>query len=189
MTASRSGRGPVRVTVGEYLLLCTNGELPLLCDNYREHAALAEDFDQTNDFSVDVCFFAVARGGDWPFLVVTQRYSPSGSGFDPGALLVPETGVLFIGAGEHLLAYDLLTPRQLWEDVADVGFWSWRRQGDIILMSAELELAAWDIHGRKLWTTVVEPPWDYDVRDGIVRLDVMGQKSSFDLRSGPQAAP
>jgi hypothetical protein len=52
-------------------------------------------------------------------------------------------------------------------------------------MSAELELAAWDVHGRKLWTTFVEPPWGYRVEGGRVRLDVMGRGSSFDLTAGP----
>ena len=79
-------------------------------------------------------------------------------GFDPGLLLVPETGVLFLGAGERLLAYGLDQPRRLWEDTAEVGFWGWGRFGETVLMSAELELAAWDTSGRKLWTTSVEPP-------------------------------
>lgn len=52
-------------------------------------------------------------------------------------------------------------------------------------MAAELELAAWDIRARKLWTTFVEPPWDYAVRDGIVHLDVMGSESTFALATGP----
>lgn len=52
-------------------------------------------------------------------------------------------------------------------------------------MSAELELAAWDLEGNKLWTTFVEPPWEYAVRDGVVRLDVMGAKSEFPAWTGP----
>ena len=61
-------------------------------------------------------------------------------------MIIPETSLLMIGAGERLLAYDLETPRRLWEDEAEAGFWGWERHGGLVLMSAELELAAWDIH-------------------------------------------
>lgn len=89
------------------------------------------------------------------------------------------------GAGTRLLAYDLQEPRRLWEDAADSGFWGWRRHGDTIVMSAELELAAWTLEGNKLWSTFVEPPWLYEVRGSRVHLDVMGEKSVFELRRGP----
>jgi hypothetical protein len=84
-----------------------------------------------------------------------------------------------------LLAYDLRHVRRIWEDEADTGFWGWGRHGDVILMSAELEFAAWDLHGAKLWSTFVEPPWSYEFREGRIELDVMGEKSSFDLNAGP----
>ena len=32
-----------------------------------------------------------------------------------------------------------------------------------MLMLAELEFAAWDLKGKKMWSTFVEPPWVYDV--------------------------
>lgn len=66
-----------------------------------------------------------------------------------------------------------------------MGFWAWARHGDVIAMSAELELAAWDLTGQKLWTTFAEPPWDYRVVDSEVELDVMGCASTFPLVSGP----
>ena len=68
---------------------------------------------------------------------------------------------------------------------SDVGFWGWRRHGDIVLMSAELEFAAWDVSGRKLWSTFVEPPWSYEILGDRVELDVMGRKSSFVAGIGP----
>ena len=52
-------------------------------------------------------------------------------------------------------------------------------------MSAELEMAAWSLEGHKLWSTFVEPPWDYEVHGDRVALDVMGEKSSFNLKTGP----
>ena len=80
---------------------------------------------------------------------------------------------------------EVLSQRRLWEDDAEVGFLDWQRHADVVVMSAELELAAWSLDGKKLWTTFVEPPWTYTVTAGQVELDVMGNRSRFDLRRGP----
>lgn len=119
--------------------------------------------------------------------MVTQRFSPAVGGFSPGVLVVPETNVVFIGAGTRLLAYQRTADHwtRRWEDTADVGFRGWQRHGSVIVMSAEIEMAAWTVDGVKVWTTFVEPPWSYDVTDGTVRLDVMGTITSFALENGP----
>jgi hypothetical protein len=118
-------------------------------------------------------------------LVVSQRVAPGPeSGFQPG-VHVTKGGVLFIGAGERLLAYDLHCPRRLWEDRAQVGFWGWTAHADVVLMSAELEFAAWSTRGEKLWTTFVEPPWDFTITGDEVVLDVMGTTRRFALKTGP----
>lgn len=77
--------------------------------------------------------------------------------------------MVFVGAGTRL------------------GFWSWSAHEGTVLMSAELELAAWNSHGEKLWTTPVEPPWHYSVQQGVVTLDIMGETRSFPLFGGPRA--
>ena len=77
--------------------------------------------------------------------------------------------------------------RRTWSDETGVGFWAWRRHGDVVLMMAELELAAWSTDGRKLWTVFVEPPWSYEVVGGRIRLEVMGEVRDFELRGGPAA--
>jgi hypothetical protein len=115
---------------------------------------------------------------------VAQHHEPSGPGFPLGVLLVPETGVLLIGAGERVLAYDIRVPELLWEDRAEFGFWAFARHGDVILMLAELELAAWTTAGHKVWSVFVEPPWTYTVHEQTVTLDVMGRVRSLDLRTG-----
>ena len=129
----------------------------------------------------------VSHGDRDPDIVVAIPCEPGPeSGFYPGVHIIPETKILLVGAGTRLVAYDLETPRRLWEEEAGVGFWGWQRHGDTILMSAEIELAAWNLNAEKLWTTFVEPPWDYEVRGGEVHLDVMGQESRFDLIAGPE---
>ena len=175
------------IGIGEYTLICHEWGLPQLYEEYVRHARLVDEFDQEEDEG-EKCVLAVSRGLDWPFLVVTQRCKLPGI-FDPSALLVPETKRVFIGVGERLLAYELDGPTRLWEDTTACGHWRWARHGDHIVMSAELELAAWDLHGTKRWTTFVEPPWSYRVAEGAVHLDVMGQLTSFPLNIGPPPLP
>jgi hypothetical protein len=174
------------VTFGKYTLLCLPDGLPELYSDYVARARLVEEIDLSKTDG-KTCFVAVKEGLGWPFLVVAQRYSPAGSGFYPGVAFIPETDLLLIGAGLRLLAFRLAPPQRLWEDSADTGFWAWHRHGDYVLMAAELELAAWDTNGRKLWTTFVEPPWDFKVEGASVLLDVMGAKSSFPVATGPRA--
>jgi hypothetical protein len=163
--------------------------LPSILSGFREHAVLAEHFDLNPDEGGSGwCFVAVRREpSDWPQLVVTQRFAPAVSGFGPGVLVVPETDTVFIGAGERLIAYSGANGdwQRLWVDVADVGFWGWRRHGDHVLMSAEVELAAWTTSGEKLWSTFVEPPWDYFVETDTLELDVMGTIQRFPVATGP----
>ena len=163
--------------------------LPATLELFRSRALLAEHFDlESDDLAAGTCFVAVQREpSDWPQLVVTQRFAPAGQGFDPGVLVVPETGTVFVGAGERLIAYSTSGDDwgRLWLDAADVGFWGWRRHGDFVVMSAELELAAWTTEGEKLWSTFVEPPWSYSVESDGLELDVMGAVRRFPVASGP----
>jgi hypothetical protein len=62
-----------------------------------------------------------------------------------------------------------------------MGFWSWSVCPNAVLMAAELELAAWDRTGRKLWSRFVEPPWTFQVVNDEVHLDVMGERTEFPL--------
>lgn len=173
------------VSIGEYELLCQDGGLPVMHEEYVQRAVLSERFGVNDPGGESDCFCAVRfRGQSWPSLVVTQRYSPAGFGFNPGALLIPETSRLFLGAGRRLLAYDLSIPSRLWEDEADTGFWSWSRYGQVVLMAAELELAAWDAWGQKLWSRFVEPPWSYRVHGPSIILDVMSTVTHLNLLSG-----
>ena len=53
-------------------------------------------------------------------------------------------------------------------------------------MLAELEFAAWDFKGNRMWSTFVEPPWVYDVKGERIELDVMGERSSFAATTRPK---
>ena len=188
------GRWPdlssVQVQVGEYAVQVWRGEPPITLDSLLEGAELSDTFGPLQNHNEDSEFFAVSisengAGSLASLLMVAQRFSPSVPGFEPGVLIIPETGLVFVGAGERLLAYDLCKAARLWEDRAEVGFWWWDRAGDVVLMAAELELAAWDTVGHKLWTTFVEPPWFYFVDGETLHLNVMDSERSFSIRTGP----
>jgi hypothetical protein len=157
------------VSLGQYEVRCQTG-LPDFLGSYIEHAMLAEQIELQATEGTS-CFLSLSRRGDpWPFLVVAQRYKPP-HGFFPGTLIVPESNRLFLGAGERLLCYDLAKPARLWEDFTDCGFWIWSRWGDVVLMGAETELAAWSVDGQKLWTRFVDPPWTYRVAGNVIEVD------------------
>jgi hypothetical protein len=177
------------LTFGEYRVTTSPDKLPSLHNTYHEHAALSEQFE-LNSSEGAFCFVAIgSNGSGWPELAVSQRYEPAGYGFNPGAIVIPETKIAFIGAGTRLLAYRLQPqPQRLWIDHADAGFWGWQKHGSVVVMSAELELAAWSTSAEKLWSIFVEPPWSYTVSsERTIHLDVMGKQSSFPLVSGPAA--
>ena len=164
------------------------GQEPAVWPTLCKHAVLSERF-ATSRQDQTVCGFAFSWPSDaeWPRVVITQAFSPDPSaGFFPGALVVPETGLALVGAGERILAYDLGKATRLWEDSADTGFWGWCRHGETVVMSAELELAAFSLAGQKLWSTFVEPPWSYTVQGAQIVVDVMGSIRSFSLQTGPK---
>jgi len=175
----------MRLSVDEWELLAAES-LPAAYSVYQAHARLAEDFELGG--TGHLLFVAAGQSSnEWPDVVVALRYDPGpDAGFQPGVLILGDTKTLFVGAGTRLLAYDLQAAQRLWVDEADTGFWGWKRHGDVVVMSAELELAAWTATGRKLWTTFVEPPWTYEVQGYSVHLDVMGTTNDFDLVKGPR---
>ena len=179
---------------GTYTVSACVGALPsmysAMYSAFVKHAVLNEEVEIHSGDGTALFFAVKSRSRNWPELVAALRFAPGAeAGFNPGFLLLPESHLLFVGAGTCLLAYQLSSVRRLWEDVADCGFWEWPRHGDIVLMSAELELAAWDVGGRKLWSTFVEPPWSYEIHGDRLELDVMGRKSSFVANLGPGPPP
>lgn len=167
-------------------------DLPDFFDEmYCQNALLVEKIDlgikEREPREGAICFLAVQKQDEWKhyILVLALGYAPS-TVFPPGILLVPETNVLFVGAGERVLVYNLSNPVRIGEDSADVGFLGWRRYGRYVVMSAELDVAVWDLAGTKLWSHFVEPPWDYNVEGEIFHLEVMEKHYSFPIQTGPQ---
>jgi hypothetical protein len=178
-----------QVIVGSWELEIEIGSLPLAYDLYLKHAGLVDEIEPKSrhgsPFFVAVYDLVDTARESWkPAMVVAQTYEPYEAGFNPGVLIVPETKRLFIGAGARLLAYDIGAPERLWEDQTECGFHKWGRYGDLVWMAAELEFAVWSNSAKKLWTTFVEPPWEYAFHDGSVTLDIMGTKQTRRMVDG-----
>jgi hypothetical protein len=174
------------ITIGPYRVVTELGRLPSVYAAYRDHAALCEEFDLQS--AGELWFLAVGTDADWPGLVVAQRFQPGREqGFSPEVLVVLETDLVLIGAGERLLAYTLRKQKRLWEESGCSGFSGWRRYGDVLVMLGEAELAAWDLLGRKLWAAPVEAPWCHhvDPQHEFVQIDSHGRRYEFPLRKGP----
>ncbi len=174
----------INLTIGKYKLCLTYNGLPSIYDYYVKHAQMVETFD-LKTASDELCFVGIGENTEWPSLVIAQSYSPSTAGFHPGILIVPETQRLFLGAGTRLLLYDLNKYQRQWQDSADLGFIAWRQHSDYVVMIAETELATWTTQGRKLWTTFVEPPWEYQFENGQIKLDNNGTRTEFSIKTGP----
>ena len=174
---------PASLALDRWTIHVSQG-LPADWEKRMADAARSDRFDLDAPEG-DHFFVAVARTGGAVVVGVAQRFWPESSGgFRPGLALVAETDVLFVGAGTRLLAYHLERQELLWEDRAGGGFHQWALHPGAVLMSAELELAAWDRAGHKLWRRSTEPPWSYHVEDGQVVLDVMGEIARFPLHRG-----
>lgn len=168
---------------GDLRILVTSNALPHLFGEYNRRARLSESFamDMTGG---SLCWLGVSRGTSWPFLSVAQRYKAPGAGFEPGALYVSQTNILFIGAGTRLLAYRLDEPSRLWEEQTEVGFHGWTRHGDIVLMTGEQELATWDVKARLLWRIPMRDSRGFKIAEDIVTIE---GGDSFNLAEGPKA--
>ena len=167
-----------------YSIVVQEGSFPELYDTYRREASFLDELDVKGEGTP--FFVGIKKGGGWPGFCVALRYTGESTGFSPAVVFVPESNILFVGAGEVVLAYDVHDKKRLWRESVDCGFWSWYRYDTTVLMASELEFAAWTITGERLWSTYVEPPWDFNVVEGIVMLDVMGDKRSFPLLNGPE---
>jgi hypothetical protein len=156
-------------------------EAPSGIDERRlEVDRLSEDEDREPRYAV------VHRAGGAPTLLVIGRVRAE---YGCGVHLVEQTGVMFFGCGESVCAYDMATGKKLHHDITPYAFHSWNRHGDVVIMSGELEVSGYALDGTKLWSSVVESPWDYTVAGERMHTIVLGHRVEFALREGPGPNP
>jgi hypothetical protein len=157
--------------------------LPAAHAEHKRHARFTDERDLDAPY---VCCVTARRVSDrWPFFIAATGYHPTrDAALAPGILYAPEYDILFLGAGERVRVYALSPPGLVAEANAEMGFRAWDRHGDMVLMTAELELSGFSIDGERRWTRFVEVPWGYSIDKDRVRLEVMGDASEFSLRTG-----
>ena len=115
----------ISIVQGRWELHVQYGDLPTLYTSYAEHASFVDEID-IHDAEGRFLFLGVSKPRDnqgWPSLVVSQKYEDAQQTWNPGFCLLPDTSLVFIGAGKRLLCYDIKKRQKLWEDAADCGFW------------------------------------------------------------------
>ncbi|URN93830.1 MAG: hypothetical protein NAG76_18660 [Candidatus Pristimantibacillus lignocellulolyticus] len=172
--------------INEINITFSINEFPPLYDDYKKVAILFEEIDYDEEYDYFLICYITSNSDSSTHILLNMKFSLYSSGFVPGFLVAPETNLLFIGAGERLIIYDFENSTRIGIDKADFGFLGWRRSRDVIIMSAELELACWNINGRKLWSTFVEPPYEYEIKDNNLTLTIMGSKQEFNIYKGPE---
>ena len=170
----------ISCNVDRYKINVEQYKLPDLYTSYMKHAKLTEEYDLSNEDG-EIFFISVGYGESWPFLTIAQSYEPCAGGFDPGFLVIPESDILFIGAGQRILLYDLKQVKKLDEDFYNEGFLGWIRYKDYVIMLAELDVTCWRTSGEKMWSRFVEPPYNVEFEGNKIILDVMGKKVRFDI--------
>lgn len=121
-----------------------------------------------------------------PSLVVILGYRRLDGDFGAGAILVPETGRLFVAGGARAVCYHHDGGRwwRQWEREVEVMVWGLARHGDHIVMSSELEVVVWDTKGVRRLSADVEPPWGYEIQGNRMRLDIDGAVTTVDIPAG-----
>lgn len=176
--------------IGQYQLNITNKQTETqqsyLCELQRENCVLQKKLKPISASNEKAAYiFVSVHSGTSPDVLIEGNYSPFGSGFEPGVLIVPEHHILFFGAGTQILTYSLSPEVALITEYSvEIGFWGWVQHKNFVILLAELEFSVWNLDGKKIWSQFVEPPWDYDLNDNIVSLDIMGCINRYDLYTG-----
>ena len=186
-----------RISIGRYTVSVASASGPVANDLIACHALLHDDLSDPSTREDRWCWFAVERSTGEVLLSVTATGEATGGPDVAGIQLIPETDRLLVAAADTLACYDLAQPRRLWRDRA---FWfrRWLRCGDVLLMQAEYELAAYDLSGDRLWSTQADFPYELEFTGTRLRLvspppppppDGAGYvpEGSFELRRGPDA--
>ncbi|HVJ86552.1 MAG TPA: hypothetical protein VM452_12965 [Caulifigura sp.] len=172
----------INVSIGDYRL--TVGRRCDVAGRVSESTVVEDLRERPVDNETDVA--VLIAGHDQPaHLEVILNNSIHG--FEPGILLIPETGTLFVGASPTIAVYDVATPRRLVHD-NDIWFYDWARHGDIVLMSSEMELAGFSLDGDRLWTEYIDPPWSMRVENDVVEIRRPTATSRLLLKTGQPAA-
>ena len=178
---------PMTLEVGDYTI--TVGQYHSAS---QPEALLVAELKSDSEYAIrrDINVRHCTRGNLLELTLNFQGYSDTVAW--PKILLVPETETLFVGAGDMVGIYDLKTPKEVLQHRTEMLYWTIERGTSGVLLIAELELRAWDLHGKEMWNAYVEPPHSITLRGDDVFVDeacrlnwLENHRGVFDFRSGP----
>ena len=171
------------ITIGKYTVLCDHQKSGRVARDI-EDAVVVEKLENEDEYN-EYIYYGITDCGVSPDLVVEGYYSPASvSGFYPGILILPNENIMFFGAGDIVQIWQLSPYKKIHEESPECGFWGWSTHNDLVIMTGELELAAWNNLGEKLWSKFVEPPWYYEVQEETITTNVMDYEESFNIYTG-----
>ncbi len=167
----------------KYKIAVEIGKEPIDYNYWIKYASFIDIEEQTKDKTP--IYIGIGEHQDWYKTIVSFSSDPIDyGGFNPGLILVPETDILFIGAGTNVRIYDLKHQLKLFVKELHCGFLGWKRYDDFIIMQEELEFGIYSLTGQEIWSTEVEPPWTFSIEIDTVKLNVMNEISFRDLKTG-----
>lgn len=173
----------IEFSVDKYRIAVRIHKAPDAYDLWLQHVKYF-DIDDTNYDDTPI-YIGVAQGRGWYEDIIAFKSDPIDyAGFHPGILLIPETELLFIGAGKILKIYDLKNHVMIFQKELSFGFLGWERSGDYVMMLEETELGVYNLNGKELWFAYVEPPWTFEVENDTIILNVMDELSRRDINNG-----
>jgi len=128
-------------------------------------------------------FTLMVQAGTEPVLFLRH----AGSRFNgwPLVLLVLKTGVLFVSSQEEIGTFDLnqRTPVERRKLPCPL-IWRLDQHGTAVVVQSEMELAVWDLNGKRIWETFADPPHKYSVDGNVLKLVDFRGTYTFDLLTG-----
>lgn len=174
----------ITINIGIYEIGFEQGSLPVLFDEYKKSALLYEEYT-SSEYKAEDLVIAAGLSNMMPSLVVKMKYWPNAGGFTPCLLFIQEKDILFIGAGQTVLVYDLLSMSKVDEDYYNEGVLGWLQHENYVFLLAECDVACWDNTGKKLWERFVDPPYEVIPNGDKVKLKMLDESIEFEIEKGP----
>lgn len=173
----------IQFNFDKYKIIVEIGKEPTIFEMWLKHASFKDIEGLAKDGTP--IYIGVGHGKEWYNSIIAFRSDPiDHAGFHPEFLILPETNTLFVGAGTVVKPYDLEGLKKKFEKELSLGFWGWTRHNDLIVMQEELELGVYTLDGQEIWSTFVQPPWTFEITGNEVKLNVMGEITYRDLKTG-----
>lgn len=160
----------VTFSLEEYSISIYTGEPPVILEHYLKHALFVDDKGLANDGTAVYIIIATRFPHEQYVIIAFRSFPVDCAGFHPELLYENTSQTLFIGAGTVVKVFNIADKRIVFEKDAGVGFLGWNKYKSYIVQQEELTVGIFDLQGKQLWQTDVEPPYNLDFDGDILTL-------------------